>query len=288
MARREKKSTTVAKIKDRLRRMYQSKYKALFLNMFEFENLEYRESTYIMNNIYTGTSLAAFRLNTNDEVHLVGFAPYTEMYYYLYGYPIKIRPLNTWNSKLIPNRFLENNKNTVIIVPDLQPAQIVDNYVEQLIDIDMTIRTNLKTHKIPFGVKSERELDIIDQILDDEEYVFLSDDLTLNAVNLNTPYIIDKLMALRSDKESELLTFLGINNVKHTKAAQQNNPEIDSNRQEIGVYKDILLTKLENWFEKINELFGTNYSVKPNEEPITEIQEFQDEEDDLNEDNSNE
>lgn len=253
--------------KDRLRNIYRRKYRSLFLSLFKIEGLDYEVDKYILSKIYEGVNLAAFKLNINSEAGtIVGFQPFSEEGYDLYSHPINIRliPTNKW--KYIPRKSLKNEEEVTLFKVDYILLSIVDTYVNRLVDIDMTIQTNLKLHKMPFIVTSDQEKDAIDQVLSDINVVALSKDVGLKSIQTNTPYIIDKLNKYRMEVETELLTIIGVKGMKFEKQAQMTVEEVNMNDEEINSYKNRMLDKLTIWFDRVNELFGTNIEVMLNSE----------------------
>ena len=94
-------------------------------------------------------------------------------------------------------------------------------------------------------------------ILNDEQIVTLNQ-LDMQVLNTATPYVIDKLQRYRNEKESELLTVLGIDNVKFEKAAQMNVDEITANDDEINAYRNVISNRIEAFIEQLNEVLGHN------------------------------
>ena len=270
--------------KDRLRNIYRRKYRSLFLSLFKIEGLDYEVDKYILSKIYEGVNLAAFKLNINAEAGtIVGFQPFNEEGYDLYSHPINIRLIPTNNWKYIPRKLLKNEEEVTLFKVDYILLSIVDTYVNRLVDIDMTIQTNLKLHKMPFIVTSDQEKDAIDQVLSDINVVALSKDVGLKSIQTNTPYIIDKLNKYRMEVETELLTIIGVKGMKFEKQAQMTTDEVNMNDEEINSYKNRMLDKLTIWFDRVNELFGTNIKVMLNseyhdEEDMPEEPEEQDQE----------
>ena len=89
-------------------------------------------------------------------------------------------------------------------------SEIVDMYIDQIVDVDMTIRTNLKLHKLPWliGVTPENKdkmQALITAIENDETALFADVESPLDSVSNGAPYIIDKLYAYKQAIENELL-----------------------------------------------------------------------------------
>lgn len=258
------------KIKSRARRFkeesrlrYQEKYYALFINLFEYEGLEYRVDDYFMRSLLTDSRIAAFNRTISKEVdQMIGFANYTVNGYDLHNLPINATLLPKHNSAQIPKGNLKVNEDVVLLELDFLPKAMIDHYIDIMIDIDSTIRTNLKVHKMPFALNSldSRTTAAIEKLLDDEELVSLNV-RNLETVSTSTPYIIDKLEKYKLNVEHELLTVLGIDNVKIEKPAQMNVDEINANNDEIFAFRKILKDKIEQFFKKVNEVLGHEIKI---------------------------
>ncbi len=258
------KNLTPKEFKSRSRERYLNKYYALFINLFEFEGLEYRVDDFLMEKLLNNGKIAAFKRNLNHQIEAqVGFSDYTIQGRDLHNLPIKAKLIPTHNSPQVPSKILTVNEEVVILELDFLPKAMIDYYVEIMVDIDSTIRTNLKLHKMPFAVNSldSRTKKAIQDLLDDETIVSLNVK-GIEAITTGTPYIIDKLEKYKLNVEHELLTVLGIDNVKFEKSAQMNVDEINANNDEINAYRTIIKDKLEQFFNKVNEVLGFNISIK--------------------------
>lgn len=272
----------IGRLKSQLQYNYLKRFKVLFLSVFNFENFEYGEANYVMDRIFNGLNVASFRLNT-----IVGaespcaFQGFIAQNYDLYSRPVKVRIENMRNDARIPNSYLLNNADAVLFMPQLNYYLQINPLIDLLVDVDMTIRTNLKLHKMPFIISStsDRTKKAINDVLDDKFAVALDDDTTLRSGNTNTPYIIDKLEQYKIAVESRILSIIGIKGQKMEKMAQMTVDEVNNNEEEINGFKNQLFDALTLWLDKTNEIFGTNYLVKLNDhyEDSEEVEEIEDE-----------
>ena len=100
-----------------------------------------------------------------------------------------------------------------------------------------------------------------------EELQNFKDDLEAaqlaEAINTNTPYIIDKLYAARVKNENELLSFLGIDNTGNAaKATTETLDEVNANNVLINLGQDEFLTNLQEFTDSIQEVLGVTISAK--------------------------
>lgn len=172
----------------------------------------------------------------------------------------------------IPKKILVNDETVSLIKLDYLPVDIIKTFVDQMVELRMTYNTNVKLHKMPYIITggSTKDEAAIHDILNDEIVVQLEDSM-LNSVQTNTPYILDKLYQQMVQTEHELLTVLGVDNVKYEKGAQMNVDEINANNDEINAFRVSLKNKIETWLDNINELFGTNLKIKVNEDALMEF-----------------
>lgn len=245
---------------------YQRKYKTLFKKTIEFEGLEIYEANYIMDNLFHGKQLAAFNLNANKEINgLLGFGVFATEAFGMYRQPISVRIIKENNSPFIPDKPLTIHKDVAILDTNHNPYWMIQQLIKQLIEVDITINQNIKTHRMPFMVQTtdDKTLNAIEDAIEGNTIIEVGAEV-IQVLNTQTPYLIDDLHRYRVELEHEILTILGIDNVKHEKGAQMNNDEVNANNDEINVFKSSVVQNMELWFEEINELFGVEISIKKN------------------------
>ena len=94
----------------------------------------------------------------------------------------------------------------------------------------------------------------------------------IDQLNLNAPWIIDKLSQYKASIEGEMKTLLGIDNSgtrQHTQHMDLD--EVNSNNDEINDMSNGAYSELKNGFERCNEILGLNLSVKQTSKPVTQI-----------------
>lgn len=272
---------------DRIRRdikaTYDNKYYNIFMNSLKFEgDITYEERNWLMKQMWTDGTIC---ITKDDYVDVLHYTPYLVTSYNYLEYPETIRLVNTHQAPFINvNRNYITNKDAVLlwILPSQQPIRrVVDYYISRLVQVDMVINTNLNVHKLPFFVGvSEQDIDkandIIDRILNDELVIFRDlDDLNLvKSYAAGAPYIIDKLYQYRKGLESELQTYLGVDN-----AGADNSKdrflvdEVNANNIETNTNMKGFIDNLTAGFEKVSELFGITITVRSNIEQSCSIHE---------------
>lgn len=140
--------------------------------------------------------------------------------------------------------------------------------------IEKTQQLNLVQQRTPniVGTNKSTELtmkNIYKKIYDNFEPLIYVDDsieqnLTEGSKTLKTeaPYILDKLQQFKYEKESELYTFLGINNVNHRKKERMLVDEVNSNNGQILMSLEIAYKNRLLACDEINKKFGLNLKVE--------------------------
>lgn len=248
------------------RSFYNTKYKTLFKKTIEFDGIENYEANYIMDKLYTGNSIAAFKLNTNNEINnLIGFGVFSTQGFGMYRQPVYVKILKENNSSFIPNETLQVHKSVSILNTEHNPLALIQPLIDQLIEIDITIRQNIKTHRMPFMVQrsDDKTIYAIENAIEGHTIIEVGTEV-INVLNTQTPFYIDDLHRYRVEIEHEILTILGIDNVKYEKGAQMSVDETNSNNDEINVFKASIIQNMEIWLNEIKKLFNVDIKIKKN------------------------
>ena len=254
--------------RETLKYNYLKKFKVLFLSVFEFKGFDYGEDYYILDKIFNGENIAVFKLKTAvGEESPCAFQSYSPEGYDMYNNPVRVRILNLRSDPRIPSQYLSNNVDVVLFRPQINYSSQLQPLIELLVDADMTIRTNLKLHKMPFMIDgSDQMKKTINDVLSDKALVALDETMTIRSASTNTPYIIDKLEQFKIAIESRILSLIGIKGQKMEKMAQMTVDEVNNNSEEINGFKNHLVDSITKWLSKANELFGTSYEVVLNDD----------------------
>ena len=253
-----------------------NKYYNVFMNSMEWD-LTREQEDYVMRKFWSEGTIAAFNFKAIDDI---GFAPYGVFGIGLYDVPTDIRLVNERNIPGIPDELLKVDKDVVLgyYQRNHKPVRLtVEWYVDRMAQVEMVINTNLELHKMPFviGLSEEdttRARNIINKILNNELVVFMNvEELKqVQALMTNAPYIIDKLYAYKNNIESELLTFLGIDNsqIDVDKLAVD---QINANNQLINSNAKGYEKELKKFCKKIKEILGFEVSVKTTTEMVQSV-----------------
>lgn len=274
--------STSADLMESMRQMYRSKYYNLYMNMFKWNGLTSEEQDYVMRKFWDIGTLAAFKIKGTEAQDgsggIVGFCPWTTQTWNMYDFPEKVNFVNERGVPFIPGTTQVVNVDTALgwIQRCKKPVRsIVDYYIDRMVQVDMVVNTNVELHKMPFlvGVSPEdkdKMDDIVSKILNDEIVVYadLESLSMVKSLSTSPSYIVDKLHAYRVQLENELLSYLGVDNQGNTeKATTMLVDEINSNNVLINMSQQNFVDCLNEWLDKIKELFGKEISIEPTAKP---------------------
>ena len=93
----------------------------------------------------------------------------------------------------------------------------------------------------------------------------------IDQLNLNAPWIIDKLTDYKTGVENEIKTLLGVDNIGWQNREQQNIDTTNAANDEINDFAEGSYSELKDGFERCNKFLGLNLSVKQTSKPVTQI-----------------
>jgi len=168
---------------------------------------------------------------------------------------------------------LKNNKECVLIRnnDDMIPTSpTIQLYAMKLAEISRTTDINVRAQKTPVLIKcSEKQrmtLKLIFKQWDECEPVIFGDKNLdadeMKVFNIDAPIVFDKLQIQKHAIWNECMTFLGINNANQDKRERLVADEVAANDEQIEQSAQVMLKARQQACKQINELFGTNISVK--------------------------
>lgn len=293
------------KVRDRILFYYRDKFFNKFLNKFDFGNLDYQQKHYLLKKFWSKNcgKLAFFIIKgTKDGKQypngMLGICPYTFAgVYNMFDFQTKCMLIDTHATGVIPTTEQIVDEDVVLgwITRNQKGVEaLIETKLEELVDIEMTIRCNLRAHKMPwvFGVTPENKAKIdklIQSIDDDDPYLTMSleDIKNMQVFNTGAPFIIDKLEVKRQQVEDEINTILGFNSVGiMEKKEHLTTGEVDMNAEASNASNDIYMDCLTELNERIKKVL--NYDMQPMlNKPIEEYTEGE-EEDEEEEEEDNE
>lgn len=271
---------------------YLTKYFNLFMGAYKFNGITAQQQDFILRKLWAEGKISAFIVegtglmkgetpsNTQQYPNgMIAFAPFAPFMFDIYDWPIQVNLINIRGAKFIPTKPQIVNKDVVIGYAQKSKKSvlsIVDYYLTKIVDVEMTIRVQLKSHKAPWLVATtpeneEKLKNLFKRIESDEEVLYLSagEVEALKVLTGGNAYIIDKLYQYKQALENELLTYLGIDNLGiMEKKEHLTNDEVASNNDLINDHSDNFLSCLENFCKSIREVLGYEISVEATSSPV--------------------
>ena len=265
-----------------LKNILMNKYYNLYMNAYKFGgDIDYQQKDYLLKKFWAEGSIACFKLRNSagSKAHPQGlavFVPFVPGYWNIYDFPTKVSLVNTRGVKFIPVGLQEVDKDVVIGYAQRNKKSvklIVESYVERMTDVLMVIRTNLKTHKMPWLIvgtpEDQQKLrTLFDKLNNDDPELFTDSDSAdkFKALLSGAPFIIDKLHAYYQALENELREFLGYGNIGvNEKKEHLINEEVKANNAIIDSNKLVLIDSIKEFFERINDVLGITITINYNE-----------------------
>lgn len=261
------------------------KYYNLWYNSYEWKGINYAQRDYIMRTLWLKGKICAWKLINADSLGLegeasIGFSDYAPAEYNIYmNYPIKVNLVPEKRAPFIPNKILKVDEDVVIGQAQRNKKGIFDSIeilIDKVVDAEMLIDIIRNTLKMPFNVivdenNKARILELYNRIANDEEVIVMSvDDINAIKVQANAnPYILDKVFQYKKDRENEILTYLGIDNVASEKKEHLIVDEVNANNDIINNSGDCCLDCLKEFCNRISDTLGVSVTVEATAKPIT-------------------
>lgn len=156
---------------------------------------------------------------------------------------------------------------------------VVDIYADLLAHETISMRTSVMNSRVTLipTVKDDKEAirvnKLIREILDGESYALRYkmsefDGTTLFPVKAKDNIVVSELADARRCIMADFFAETGVKTVAVDKRERTNIMEMESNTDQTKIACDIMLSPRKLWAEQMNGIFGTNISVKFNEEVI--------------------
>lgn len=278
--------------RESLRGYYILKYFNLFMNAYKFTNLDYQQKDFLLRKMWSLGRIACFRLSNPTEKHPQGevvFCPYAVSELNIYDFPVKVSLIKLKNVSFIPTRLMKVDEEVVLGFAQRNKHSVLEMVlplVEKIVDVEMTLRTSLKSQKTPWLVgytpENEHQRQQIKNNLDnDEPYLFLeTEDVNqFKAIVSGANYNCDKLYNLKQCYENEIKEYLGINNLGvNEKKEHLIGDEININQEIVESHGECFLDCLKEFCERITNILGYSVQVELNKPDSIEYNEDEEEE----------
>ena len=266
-------------IRESFKTYYINKFYNKWMNKFKFNGLNYQQIEFIMRKFWDVGAVAVLKpvgipegINLEEnEIIFTPFAP--QSIFNIYDYPSEVMPINTRGVPFIPSKSLKLDEEIVIIYCQKNHKSIyssIECKIKQLVDLEMTIRTNTKTQKFPWivAVSPENKTainDMIENIENDEAVLLttLEEPEKAKALVSGAPYVLDKLEQLRQKLEDDIDTILGCNNVGIAEKKEHLTVgEVNANNQSIQESNDQYLEMIQEGFARELLVLGHEVDVE--------------------------
>lgn len=248
---------------------YFYRMKEICLNQFELLNLpETVDQRYVMELLFNQGYCIYFK----DEVvgDLCLQCTYTQDLD-VYGYPLRRRGTSSYNG--YQSRWL-TNKDSVIIFNNYMhtsSAPTVALFAQRLCECQRTMDVNVNAQKTPILIRvEESQLLTMKNALNDVEEnntaIFSNKNVLteqpFEVVQTNAPFVSLDVNILKRQYWNEFLSYRGIENVSSEKKERLVTEEVSSTMGGILAQRNVFLQSLQDGFDKVNKMFGTNIEVK--------------------------
>ena len=170
-----------------------------------------------------------------------------------------------------------DNKNSVLIynnylrVPSMKEIEL---FAERLYRLERTIDVNVNAQKTPVIIQCNESQrltmkNLYMQWSGFEPFIFGDKNLDLNTIkvlNVEAPFVADKIQQLKAQIWNEAMTYLGISNVNTTKKERLITDEVSRDLGSTVASKYTRLNARKDACKKINEMFGLNIDVEYRED----------------------
>lgn len=289
--------TLTARYRFNLLNLYRSKYYNLFFSKYKWEGFEKDAQNYLMLRLWDTGTVAAFKKGNAQIEGILTFATWVRTAFNEYNMPTTARIQNPYNAPGFPKKDVTFGKDAVFMYVQADRksiSEIVDIYINNIIDAEMILKTHEYIQKMPFLVKTSPEnedkiKELMRKIWRNEPSIFVTE-LEANSIDVlstGAPYIMDKLYQYKDQREAELKTYLGLDNSTAMENTIIPNADmVNANNAEINSSGDVFLAAMEQFCKEIGEVLGFTVSVEPRQKPVASIHDpdNQDEEDNENDD----
>lgn len=272
---------------------YILKYFNLFMNAYKFTGIDYQQKDFLLRKMWALGTIACFRLAAPTEKHPQGevvFCPYAVSELNIYDYPVKVSLIKLKNVSFIPTSLQKVDEQVVLGYAQRNKHSVLEMVlplVKKIVDVEMVLRTALKSQKTPWIVaytpENENQRNNLKDVLDDDEsYLFIEseDPNQFKALVSGANYTCDKLYNLKQCYENEIKEYLGINNLGvNEKKEHLIGAEVDVNQEIVESHGECFLDCLKEFCERIKDVLGYEVQVELNKPDSLEYNVNEEEED---------
>ena len=224
-----------------------------FAVFFKDEDLDAESITGIPEDDETEGAYLALQVSMNGKLNV-----YREpVYYRAYAVNGYNKTLDNNDSVIIYNNMLHTN--SILI------AKI---FARRLYNLDQIINVNANAQKTPVAIQCDETerltyLNAFKEIDGNAPVLFATKNVDLSqlkAINMQAPYVADKLYTLKTQYWNEALTYLGISNVSFQKKERMVQDEVIRSQGGTIASRYSRLQSRRDACDRINKMFGLNIS----------------------------
>lgn len=260
-------------------KFYLQRLTEIAISMFTWENLpDSIDSRFLEKTLFVNGSAVFFKDSDLEQAHIsddvkepggtyLALPVISGGVFNVYNIPIRYRAyanngyskeLDVNNSVLIFNNMLRTNS-----------TMICEMFARRLWNIDRTIDINVNAQKTPVIVQATPQqrqtmLNLMKEYDGNSFYIFADKNIDLNglkAINVNAPFVADKLYQLKSDIWNEALTYLGVSNISYQKRERLISDEVNKSQGGTIASRESRLKARKQACEQINNMFGLDIDV---------------------------
>lgn len=248
--------------------MYYHRLKLLVLSIHEYENLPNNMKEEWIEKILYHEGRAMF-FEAKDSIGLM-VSKVTHYGLNHYEEPISLRPVanNYYDVKdyKVGEECVLIKNNDLSLPSDYE----VRLFAYRLANLTRTQDINVDAQKTPVLIRctDKQKLtlkNVYKQYKGNEPVIFGDKYYDLDGFEVlktDAPIVFDKLQLQKHQVMNEFLTLFGINNANMDKKERVVDDEVQANNEEVNSFSQMLLKTRKQAVKEINELFGTNISVK--------------------------
>lgn len=255
---------------------FRNRFMSLFASSLEWKGFTLEEKRFIVRQLWAEGKIGAVKTSTG-----IYFTRVAGVGLNLYGSPTDAQAITLMSERFISSAIQQTDnvnlsgtlgKGQIVIghaLPTLIPIeQAIKPWVDDLVDTEMALRTNAKEQNLSIAIEAtqnnERKLrELVKRMmLGAHDLVIGVDEIeSIKALMTGVPYLLDKLEERKDHLEKEVLTFLGVDNLKE-KPERMQGDEINANNNEININQESILENLQDWVSRLNKEFGSSYSIE--------------------------
>lgn len=255
-------------------RMLAGQYEDMATQMIEWDNLPDSIPKYVPERyLFQQGQCCVFKVPGTDEIGILPVA-YGSVNLDIYGNPVEWRAYASGSTPLkdIINNMQLGVDNSVLIWNNQRRTgdmPYIEKMCQKMVNVDDTIDINVFINRTPVIVKATGKTlltakNMIKNYLTGEPYVIDGNydvDTNTDVLNLNVPFIGDKLSDQYETYHNRIMRYLGIDHLPVEKQERMLTGEASSNQQEIEIRRQTRMAYRKKAVEQINDMFGTTIEV---------------------------